>query len=154
MLVRTLKEHGGQCLVVLAISALQPVADYVVLTGRDGAPCGVWANPGDNRFAEAIRRTTPGMLAGLRGSLTQANLYVWQSVNLLHADFERDTGLQGVRLTLLSEEVLANDETVALPDYFPWVFPEATEITHMDIEDRRTIVAEWLRGNARLQAIY
>jgi hypothetical protein len=141
-------------LVVLAISALEQAALYVVLAGRDGAPCGVWANPSDNRLAEAIHRTPPGGLAGLRGLLTQSDLYIWQSVNLLHSDFERDTGLQGVRLALRSAEVLVNDETVALPEHFPWVFTEGAEIASADIEDRRTTVAERLQGNARLQAIY
>jgi hypothetical protein len=138
----------------LAISTLRGTPHFGNLVGRDGRLCTVWANPSKVEFAKAIDRGSSGAVAGLRGMLTPTGLYVWQNVNVLHRDFERDIGINGVRLALRSAEVLVNDETVALPEHFPWVFTEGAEITHMDIEHRRTIVAEWLRGNARLQAIY
>jgi hypothetical protein len=134
-----------------ATSSLDQTASWGVLIGRDGSPFRIWANPSNVAFAEAVRLAAPADLSGLRGLLTQSNLYIWQSVNLLHADFERDTGIHGIRLALRSGEVFVNDETVAMPEHFPWLFPDAVA---MDVDDLREAAAGWLRANARLRAIY
>lgn len=109
------------------------------LTDRGGQPCQVWRNP-------------DGLANEMRGLLTQSDLYVWQSPELLHADFERGTGLAGVHVTLREHAVLANNETVALPEYFPWLFPDLRQAEAMDVEDRRTMVADHL--GVRLRNIY
>lgn len=113
---------------------------YAELTGRDGQPCPVWRNPTEfpTEFA-----------AGLRGLLTKSDLYVWESVDLLHADFERLTGIEGMRIVLRAGAVHANNETVALPEHFPWVFADGDAL---DNDDRRRIVTEHLRS--RLRDIY
>ena len=93
-------------------------------------------------------------MSGLRGLLTASDLYIWQSMNLLHADFEKKTGIEGVRIALRSSLILINDETVAMPEHFPWIFPDPAEATQTDIEDRWTIVARWIKANKRLAPIY
>jgi hypothetical protein len=109
------------------------------LTGRDGLPCQVWQNPTNYNF-------------GMRGLLTQSDIYVWQSDHLSHADFERATGIEGLQITLRAGQVHANNETVALPEHFPWVFPDRGQAEAMDVEDRRKMVTEHL-GN-RLRHVY
>ena len=109
------------------------------ITGRDGLPCQVWENPTELTF-------------GMRGLLTQSDLYVWQSEHLLHADFERHTGIQGMHIALGEGAVHANNETVALPEHFPWVFPNREQAEMMDIDDRRQVVKEHLSG--RLRDVY
>jgi hypothetical protein len=111
----------------------------------------VWKNPNKREFASAIKR---GVTAGLRGLLTGTDLYVWQSVNLLHIDFERDAAVSGVRVALRSGEIQVNDETVAQPEHFPWIFPQPQAADAMDIEDRRTLVETWLLSNVRLKRAY
>jgi hypothetical protein len=138
----------------LAISTLRETVAFTDLMGRDGAVCTVWTNPSEVEFAKAIDRGTAEELAGLRGLLTRSNLYIWQSVNLLHANFERDTGIVGVRLGLRSGEVQANDETVATPEHFPCVFPDAPRAAAIGVDDRREAAAAWLRANTRLKPIY
>jgi hypothetical protein len=123
-------------------------AFYAELQGRDGLPCRVWKNPSNREFAGAIQR---GATTGLRGLLTAVDLYVWQSVNLLHMDFEHQSAISGMRVVLRSDEIQVNDETVDQPEHFPWVFPQPTE---MDIEDRRDIVAKWLLSSKRLKGVY
>ena len=119
------------------------------LQGRDGLPCRVWKNPTQHGFASAI---TDGATAGLRGMLTATDLYVWQSRHLPHAAFERDAAVSCVRVALRAGELQVNDETVAQPEHFPWIFrPPDTDI---DIEDRRAIVSAWLVAHARLKPVY
>lgn len=135
--------------IIQATQSLTEAPFYAELQGRDGLPCRVWKNPNKREFASAINR---GVTAGLRGLLTGADLYVWQSVNLLHTDFERDAAVSGVRVALRAGEIQVNDETVDQPEHFPWIFPQA--VNDMDIEDRRAIVATWLLSNARLKRVY
>jgi hypothetical protein len=85
----------------------------------------------------------------LRGLLTQSDLYVWENVDLLHADFERLTGIEGMRIVLRAGEVHADNETVALPEHFPWVLADTETL---DVDERRRIVMEHL--HSRLQHIY
>lgn len=115
------------------------IETYADLTARDGQPCRVWRNPDE-------------LTNEMRGLLTQPDLYVWQSPELSHTDFERGTGIEGVHITLREHAVLANNETVALPEYFPWLFPDLGQAEAMDIEDRRTMVTDHL--GVRLKHIY
>ena len=121
---------------------------YAELTGRGGQPCPVWRNLTDFEVQEQRDRNEKKAASGLRGLLTQSDLYVWESVDLLHSDFERLTGVQGMRIVLRAHAVHVNNETVALPEFFPWVFSNAD----LDNDDRRHIVKEHLRQ--RLRHIY
>jgi hypothetical protein len=132
---------------ITAVQTLTEAPFYAELQGRDGMPCRVWKNPSKREFAGAVRT---GATAGLRGLLTASDLYVWQSANLLHTDFERDAAISGVRVALRSGEIQVNDETVDQPEQFPFIF----ENGDADIEERRTIVAAWLRANVRLKRVY
>jgi hypothetical protein len=135
--------------IVQASQALTETPFHAELQGRDGLPCRVWKNPTKREFASAISRSAT---AGLRGLLTASDLYVWQSINLLHTDFECNAAVSGVRVALRPGELQVNDETVDQPEHFPWIFP--LSVTEMDIEDRRTIVATWLLSNLRLKHVY
>ena len=115
------------------------IETYADLTARDGQPCRVWRNPDE-------------LTNEMRGLLTQSDLYVWQNPELLHVDFERGTGIEGVRIALRERTVLANNETVALPEHFPWLFPDLRQAEAMDIDDRRIMVTDHL--SARLRHIY
>jgi hypothetical protein len=117
-------------------------------------PCRIWINPARQEFANAIQRSPGGATAGLRGLLTSTDLYTWQSMNLLHADFERKTGIEGVRVGLRHGEIQANSETIAHPEHFRWIFPDQAQAEQLDMEDRRIIVANWLKSNKRLKRIY
>jgi hypothetical protein len=141
-------------MVILAVSMLWETPPHTTPVGRDGAPCRVWANPTRSGFAEAIKCASHAELAGLRAVTTSVDIHVWQSVNLLHTDFERATGIQGVRLALRSGGVLVNDETIAMPEHFPWVFPDITRAMILDTEDRRTMAVAWIQANVRLRPIY
>jgi hypothetical protein len=134
-----------------AIQMLTEAPPFAELQGRDGLPCRVWKNPTKREFAGAIKR---GITTGLRGLLTASDLYVWQSTNLLHIDFEHDAAITGVRIGLRSGELHINDETVDQPEHFPWIFPQPDAIADMDMEDRRAIVTAWLLANPRLKRVY
>jgi hypothetical protein len=41
---------------------------------------------------------------------------------------------------------------VALPEHFPWVFPDREQAEMMDVDDRRQVVTEHLSG--RLRDVY
>jgi hypothetical protein len=115
--------------------------------------CRVWRNPDRQEFATSLRSPTADT-TGLRGLVSQSDLYVWQSIDLLHSDFERDTGIEGMRIALRANEVQTNDESAALPAHFPWVFPDRAQAEAMDVEDRRKVVSDYLQANVRLQCIY
>lgn len=135
------------------IEALSESPHFADLTGRDGLPCRVWKNPSRREFAVALRsRVTDAY--GLRGLITQTDLYVWQSVNLLHPDFEKATAIDGIRIALRSDQIMVNDETVAFPEHFPWIFPDREQAEAMDIEDRRNLVTDHLKAHVRLSRVY
>lgn len=136
--------------IIQASQTLTEAPFYAELQGRDGLPCRVWKNPTKREFTNAIKR---GETAGLRGLLTGTDFYVWQSVNLLHIDFERDA-VSGVRVALRPDELQVNDETVDQPEHFAWIFPQLDRVKDMDIEDRRSIVTTWLLSNVRLKRVY
>jgi len=133
-----------------ATQCLNETPSFTELTGRDGLAYQVWKNPTKQEFRNAIKHGSS--TDGLRGLLTGTDLYIWQSINLLHADFERDTTILGVRIALRSDEVRVNDETIDQPEHFPWIFTK--DVFDMDIEARRTIVAAWLLSNDRLNRLY
>jgi hypothetical protein len=135
------------------IEALRESPHFADLVGRDGLPCRVWKNPDRQEFATALRSPTADT-SGLRGLLTRSDLYVWQSINLLHSDFERDTGIEGMRIALRANELQTSDESVALPAHFPWVFPDCAQAEAMDVEDRRKVAIEYLQANVGLKCIY
>jgi hypothetical protein len=89
---------------------------------------------------------------GMRGLLTGDDLYVWHGLN--HTDYERQSGVSGIRLILRSERILINLETVDQPEHFPWVFPQHDQIVEMDMNDRRAMVEQWLTANEHLQQVY
>jgi hypothetical protein len=110
--------------------------------------CRVSKNPTRRQVAIELRSSS----SWLRGLLTHADIYVWR--DLSHSEFERETGIEGMRLILRTWEVQANDESAALPEHFPWVFPDREKAEAMDIEDRRKVVADYLQANVRLKRIH
>jgi hypothetical protein len=138
---------------VRPIDALREAPHCADLVGRDGLPCRVWKNPDRREFASALRSSTADT-SGLRGLLTQADLYVWQSIYLLHSDFERHTGIEGIRIALRANEVQTNNESAAFPVHFPWVFPNRAQAEAMDVENRRKVVSDYLQVNVRFKCIY
>jgi hypothetical protein len=135
------------------IDALYKAPHFADLTGRDGLPCRVWKNPNQPGFAASLRSSSTDA-TGLRGLLTKSDIYVWQSINLLHPDFERETDIEGMRIALRAGQVQVNDDPVALPEHFPWVFSDPAQAEAMDIEDRRKIVIDHLQKDARLKRTY
>jgi hypothetical protein len=97
------------------------------------------ANPGKAGFAEAIDRVHPGVLARLRGLLTSKGC--GQSVNLMLGDFERETGIHGIRLAPPIARDTGQRRDRRQPETLPLLFPA------MDVEDRRPAVAEEMRSN-------
>jgi hypothetical protein len=124
---------------------------FAELKARDGLLCKVWINPSERKFAQAIERFD---VYGLRALFTDIDLFVWQSNYLLHMDFERDMAVQGMKVLLKPAEVYVNDETVAQPECFRWIFSDPTKAVEMDIEDRRIVVTHWLQTNERLKRLY
>jgi len=143
--------QGGETDLPHPAATLRGLLHHSVVRGRDERPCRVWRDPVSASFADALRRADPLAVPGLRALLTEAGLFLWQSVHLLHADFERATGLSGVRVMLGPEMVRVNDEVVAQPECFPWLFPDGLD---PEIEARRAFVAGWLTGHTTLRAIH
>ncbi|WP_039887530.1 hypothetical protein [Acidiphilium sp. PM] len=133
---------------------LSETPKFAELTERGGMPCRVWLDPSSVEFVTALRKASDAEVTGLRGLLTEKALYVWQSANLLHMDFERLTGTEGMRLGLRANEIQVNDETVAQPAYFPWVFRDHSAAISSDIEDRRRLVERFLMLNTKVKTIY
>ena len=77
------------------------------------------------------------------GLLTETDLFVRRDGS--HADFQIVSGL---RIRLHPHEVHVNDEVVAFPEFFPWVFPDLLA----DTDDLRNIVTTYLE--VRLRWIY
>jgi len=138
--------------IVRPIEALSEAPHFADLTGRDGLPCRVWRNPSRREFAAALRSRAADT-SGLRGLVTQADLYVWQSMNLVHPDFEHATAINGIRIALRAEQVMVNDEAV-IAEHFPWVSPDRQQAEEMDTEDRRSVVTTHLKQHARLSRVY
>jgi len=121
---------------------------------RHGGRCAVWRNPCLREFARAIQVSDHLTCAGLRGLLSDDDFFVWQSDDLPHAEFERQTNLGGTRLALRSGLILVNHETTVFPDCFPYVFRNIAAACQSDIDQRCDEVIFWLRRNERLRAIY
>jgi len=85
-----------------------------------------------------------------RALLTQSKLFVWYD-HTSHAEFEHDTGVQGIRLLLRDGEVQVHHETVAFPEHFRWVLPDAEML---DMDDRRRLVEEFLAVSDHLKQFY
>jgi hypothetical protein len=64
----------------------------------------------------------------------------------------RQIGVDGVRVRLASNLVAINQETIAVPSEFPWIFANDGDL--MEVELRREIVERWLKANSRLAGIY
>jgi hypothetical protein len=135
----------------LATTFLDELPYILEVQGRDGLACRVWENPTSAGLAKAINHAQPSELAGLRGILTENNLYVWQSTNVLHLHYENQTGIHGVRIRFHKEEIQAHHEAVAFPEYFQWVYRDNAP---PEIDVRRAVLATWLAGNNRLRVIY
>jgi hypothetical protein len=88
---------------------------------------------------------------GSRATLTEHDLYCWQSTQILHSDFAQQTGIDGTRLALRPSGIAVNQETVGLPSEFPWVYSDGYDL---DMEERSQVVEKWLHANPRLRAIY
>ena len=106
----------------------------------------LWRNPSPQEFA--VARSV------LRGLLTQGDLYVWQNINLSHSEFERTTAINGIRLILRQDRIGVHHETVAVPEYFPWVFSDREQTEAMDIENRREAVTKYLKTHTQLTRVY
>jgi hypothetical protein len=111
----------------------------------------VWKNPSDREVSEIMARSAHAHWE-VRGLLTEHDLYLWQSVHVLHGDFARQTGVDGVRVRLAPNLVAINQETVGMPSAFPWIFEN--DGNFMDVDRRREIVEQWLNPNPRLAVIY
>jgi len=119
--------------------------------GRDGRDYPVWKNPHDREFAQLIAGSPHGEWGG-RAVLTEHDVHVWNSMHVLHGDFVRQIGVDGVRIRLQPDIVLVNEETVGIPFAFPWIFDNDGE--RVDVERRREIVERWLNATYRLTIIY
>jgi hypothetical protein len=119
----------------------------------EGWTCPVRRSPGD-AFGLLLRGAPGRALVGMHGLLTETDLLVWQSTTLLHADVERVAGLRGVRIMLRNSGVRVENETVAMPERFPWLFPDAVRTAELEVEERRQAVAAWLTTNRRLCVLY
>lgn len=119
--------------------------------GTDGRNCRVWINPANPAVVVWIALESGS--GGLRCLANEKDLYIWRSSHLLHGRCEQLTGLSGVRLVLSANgSVQANLETVALPEFFPWVFGVVPS-GDMDASERQGKVEDWLRAHPRLQTI-
>jgi hypothetical protein len=119
--------------------------------GRDGTACPVWKNPSGQQFAKLNSGSSYGY-EGMRAMLTERDLYLWQGAQVLHGDFARQTGVDGVRVRLAANLVAVNEETAGVPSEFPWIFDGNGDL--MDVERRREMAERWLNANSRLTAIY
>jgi hypothetical protein len=85
--------------------------------------------------------------------LTQDNSYAvlpeagWES----HAQFEKDTGITGVHIIVDQNTVLINDEAVALPELYSWIYPD--NVADLEIEQRRRIVEQFVQSCAQAESI-
>jgi hypothetical protein len=137
-----------------AVAGLLDAIPYCMkLFDRDGLPCQVWRNPRSAGFSTALK-TGSHRVAGLRALLTANDLYVWQSVSLLHGGFAEQTGIDGVRVGLRVNVVMMHEETVAFPEHFLWVYPDTGVAQALDVDDRREIAAQWLRQSSGLRHLY
>jgi hypothetical protein len=125
-------------------------APFARVRGRDGRHYLVWRNPGDQEAANLIAGSRNERV-GLRGVLNERDLYIWQSVHVLHGDLARQTGIDGVRVKLAPNVVAVNEETVGVPSSFPWIFDNDGDL--MEVNRRREIVERWLNANCRLAVI-
>jgi hypothetical protein len=128
-----------------------PEAIYAELTGRDGLSHCVWKNPGCAGFANVVLDAANH--DGMRSLLTEDDFFFWQSIALLHDDFIKQTGIDGVKIRLGRDGVLANLETIGAAEAFPWVFA-GVDVDDLDMEVRREVVERWLRANDRLRLLY
>jgi hypothetical protein len=132
------------------IDILNETPTFGEMTGRDGLSYRIWQNPNSIMFSNALNKALNPTLAGLRGLLAETDLYVWQSSNILHSDFEKYQNIFGMKLGLRTGIIQVNDETVDQPEQFPWIFTD----TDMDIEERRNLVEKYLKTNKRIAVIY
>ena len=119
--------------------------------GRDGHHYCVWRNPSDREVAELIAGS-PRAKWRVRAVLTEHDLYLWHSARVLHGDFVRQVGADGVRVRLQPDIVLVNQETIAAPSEFPWIFENDGNL--IDMDRRREMVERWLKANLRLATFY
>jgi hypothetical protein len=119
------------------------------IEGRDKRDYYVWKNPTHPGFLNLIRQAPHGS-EGMRAMMTSHDLYFWQSLHVLHGDFTRQTGIDGVRIMLRPAEIAVNQEVIAMPFEFPWIFDDDDP----DLDERQVIVERWLHANSRLTTIY
>jgi hypothetical protein len=135
----------------MRLSEVLTEAIYIELTGRNGLRQRVWKNPGCAEFSKIV--IDAAQHGGMRCLLTVRDLFFWQGMALLHNDFVEQTGIDGVKIRLSRDGVLANLETIAVPEAFPWVFAGVT-VDELDMEVRRAVVERWLRARGRLRHVY
>lgn len=125
---------------------------YAAGSGERDLPCPFWKNPDSKDFRDGLENLKFSC-EGLRAIVTERDLYVWQSNDLLHADFVRRTGFDGVRVGLRQRSIEVNQETVAFPEEFPWIFTEA-EVEEMDDGQRHSVIVDWLLDCHVLNNLY
>jgi hypothetical protein len=123
----------------------------ITIEGTDGLSLRIWRNPEAAELVKLVVRSDGD--DGMRCLLTVTDFFFWQSATLLHNGFIKHTGIDGLKIALRRDAVLANFETIAAPEAFPWVFENAL-VDELDIEERREVVESWLRRNDRLQGVY
>ena len=112
-----------------------------------------WTNPTFAAFRE-VADPASGSIEELRAIVSGDDIHVWKDPNLLHAAFAQQKGVDGVRLRLRRRLVQVNQETVAFPDHFPWVFNDVEAAWQMAIEERHLVVSRWLRQSRALLLLY
>ena len=119
------------------MAALATLRHHSTIPGQDGNDCKIWLNPGSAELAAALQRAIPDGVPILRGLLSETGLFVWHGACLRHADFERATGMDGIRLQLGYGSILVHEDVLTLA-VLPWAGDEGIDL---DVEERRAAVA-------------
>lgn len=136
---------------IMQISQIITESIFAKLAGRDGLPVLVWKNPSHGEFSRAVAGADPH--DGIRCILTEHDMFLWQSMSLLHTDFIQQTGISGVKISLHRHGIAANLEAIAAPEDIPWVSGDR-EVAELDNDERQALIEDWLRSNGRLRRAY
>lgn len=142
-------ENGARSRPALT-SLLPPDSVHACVMDGHGTVVPVWRDPELSGCAAALAAETHDA-AGLRAIAADRTLLLWQATSLSHAAMVTRLGIDGIRLRLQCGLVLVHQEACAFPEYVPWV--RGLQAVP-DMEERRSVLASWLRGLAPLAALY